>query len=240
MNRKVGAVFALFTAVAAAGCASTPESEANNDPLEPMNRAIFNANDKLDEAVALPVAKAYVKVVPEPVRTGVHNVIANLDTPVTFANDVLQGDFSRAAESLFRFSINSTFGLAGLIDVGAKADVPAHTEDFGQTLGVYGVHEGPYLVLPLLGPSNPRDAIGEVADIFMDPLTYMRFHGRNAILISKEVLTVVDERADNIDNIQQIKDSSVDYYATTRSLYRQHRNSEISNGKAPTNDLPDL
>jgi phospholipid-binding lipoprotein MlaA len=236
----VGAVFALFTAVAAAGCASTPESEANNDPLEPMNRAIFNANDKLDEAVALPVAKAYVKVVPEPVRTGVHNVIANLDTPVTFANDVLQGDFSRAAESLFRFSINSTFGLAGLIDVGAKADVPAHTEDFGQTLGVYGVHEGPYLVLPLLGPSNPRDAIGEVADIFMDPLTYMRFHGRNAILISKEVLTVVDERADNIDNIQQIKDSSVDYYATTRSLYRQHRNSEISNGKAPTNDLPDL
>jgi phospholipid-binding lipoprotein MlaA len=240
MNRKVGVVFVLLTAIATAGCASTPESQANNDPLEPMNRAFFNANDKLDDAIALPVAKAYVKVVPQPVRTGVHNVIANLDAPVTLANDVLQGDFDRAAQSLFRFGINSTFGIGGLIDVGAVADVPAHTEDFGQTLGVYGVHEGPYLVLPLLGPSNPRDVIGEVADIFMDPLTYMRFHGRNALLISKEVLTVVDERAENIDNVKQIKDSAVDYYATTRSLYRQHRNSEISNGAAPTNDLPDL
>ncbi len=239
MNVAFSRIAVVILAAGLSACASAPSDPT--DPYEPINRAVFDANNKIDEAVALPVAKAYVKVVPEKARTGIHNVIANLDAPVTFGNDLLQGNIKRAAQTLFRFGVNSTLGLGGLIDVAAEAgQVPAHEEDFGQTLGVYGVPEGPYLVLPFLGPSNPRDLTGNIADFFMDPVYYMRFDGRATGEIVKQAVGVVDLRSRNIDTLDQIRNTAVDYYATTRSLYRQNRNSEIHNGSPPPEDLPDL
>src|SRR5579871_5011222 len=151
---------AVFIALSAAGCASAPDPTGQNDPYEAQNRKIFELNEKLDRNIALPVATFYVHAVPSPVRDGIHNFLTNLDVPVTFANDVLQGDADRAADSLGRFVINSSVGVGGLIDVAAKVGVREHDSDFGETLAVYGMPEGPYLVLPFFGPSNPRDAFG--------------------------------------------------------------------------------
>ena len=221
------------------GCATNPNPEAN-DPFEPTNRAIFDANDALDKAIALPIAKAYVDVVPEFARTGVHNFLSNLNLPVTFANDVLQGEVDRAGQPLARLAINSTFGIGGLIDVGTDLDIPAHTEDFGQTLAVWGVEEGPYLMLPFFGPSNPRDGIGMGVDIFLDPLTYAKYNDKafwSALRFGGEVL---DTRSRNIDTLDAVERSAVDYYAALRSLYRQQRENEIRNGKPNPQALPDF
>jgi phospholipid-binding lipoprotein MlaA len=239
----------LFLAVAlvsvlTAGCStSNPESLAQNDPYEHTNREVFKVNKALDNAVAKPVAKFYNHAVPVPVRDSIHNVLTNLDKPVTFGNDVLQGQAVRASETLERFTLNSTFGVAGIFDVATIMGVPDHSEDFGQTLGVWGVGEGPYLVIPLMGPSSPRDLTGDVADIFLDPLTYIKFHGSDTWYAVRSGVGVLDLRARNVDTLQQIERTSIDYYATTRSLYRQYRNAEIRNG-APepqdTSETPDL
>jgi phospholipid-binding lipoprotein MlaA len=228
----------------AAGCATSndPESIAQNDPYEPTNRVITDLNSKVDNAVAKPVAKFYNHAVPQFARTGVHNFLENLDKPITFGNDVLQGEIHRASETLVRFTVNSTLGVAGLIDVASMTDIPDHSEDFGQTLGVYGVGEGPYLVLPFMGPNSPRDLTGDVVDIFIDPTTYIRFHGSEVWYAARSGFSVLDLRARNIDTLEQIERSSIDIYASTRSLYRQYRNSEIRNGKPDTSetDTPDF
>lgn len=235
-------VLCLLIAIATTACATTQEARANRDPLEPVNRVVFSFNNLLDTYIALPLAKVYVHVVPGFVRKGVHNVIANLDTPVTFANDVLQGSFSHAGRSLYRFGINSTLGLAGLMDVATRfGHPPLPPEDFGQTLAVHGVRGGPYLVLPLLGPSNPRDLAGSLVDVLFDPVAYYsRSHDDKDILVTKEAVSLLDERAQNISNLEQIKSTAVDYYATMRSLYRQHRQSEIHNGAVDLNALPEM
>lgn len=231
-------VIAFFTT----SCATTKEERVNKDPLEPVNRVVFSFNNVLDTYIALPVAKAYVHVVPSPIRTGVHNVIANLATPVTFANDVLQGSFSRAGQSLYRFGINTTLGLGGLFDVASKlGHVPPHTEDFGETLAVHGVPGGPYLVLPVLGPSDPRDLIGTIVDMFFDPVYYYtRSRNDRDLLVTRQVLSLLDQRSRNIGRLKQIKSTSVDYYATMRSLFRQHRESEIHNGAINLNKMPKM
>ncbi len=221
------------------GCAQNPPTQ-ENDPFEPTNRTVFDANDALDKAVALPIAQAYVEVVPEFARNGVHNFLANLDSPVTFANDVLQGEIDRAGQTLARLALNTTAGIGGLIDVGAELDIPAHTEDFGQTLAVYGVDEGPYLVLPLLGPSNPRDAVGTGVDLFFDPLTYARYDGQTFWSVMRFVGKIVDARSRNIESLDAVERSSIDYYAALRSLYRQQRNNEIRNSKPNTQSLPEF
>jgi phospholipid-binding lipoprotein MlaA len=234
-------IFALLLSACAAGCTtSDPAALAQNDPFEPTNRAVFNLDVKLDDAVAKPVAKFYKSAVPEPAREGVHNVLTNLNAPVVLANDVLQGEGTRAGQTAGRFVINSTIGLAGLIDVAGKMGIPGHDEDFGQTLAVWGSNEGSYLVLPLIGPKPPRDLVGMVVDIGFDPLTYIRFHDDTTFMIVRGGLGVLDDRAANIDNIEQIERSSIDFYATTRSLYRQHRNAEIRNGAPDMSAVPDL
>lgn len=222
--------------LAAAGCTTShdPEAVAQNDPYESTNRAIFDFNMKLDNYFAKPVAKTYNRVVPEKARTGVHNFLTNLNKPVTFGNDVLQGSPDRAAETLGRFTVNTTVGLGGLIDVATMVGIPDHSEDFGQTLGVWGAGEGPYLVLPFLGPDPPRDLAGNVVDIFLDPLTYIRYHGADTWSAVRGGVSVLDLRARNVDNLETIERSSIDFYATTRSLYRQYRNAEIRNGKPDT------
>ncbi|GAA0554937.1 phospholipid-binding lipoprotein MlaA [Rhizomicrobium palustre] len=225
-------------AVLVAGCAQTsdPASLAQNDPYEPTNRAITRLNTKIDNNFAKPVAKAYNYVVPQPARTGVHNFLTNLDKPVVFANDVLQGEGSRAGQTMFRFVVNTTLGIGGLVDAASMIGIPDHDEDFGQTLGVYGVGEGPYLVLPFMGPNPPRDLAGRVADTFMDPTTYIRFHGSDTWYAVRSGVSILDFRARNIDTLDQIERTSIDVYATTRSLYRQYRNSEIRNGMPDTSD----
>lgn len=227
---------------ALAGCASTtnPDSIAQNDPYEPTNRKIFELNQSLDKHVARPVAVFYNHAVPEPFRLGVRNVLENMDKPVVFANDVLQGEASRASQTFARMFINTTIGLGGVIDVASKMGVPDHDEDFGQTLGTWGVGEGPYFVAPFLGPSPPRDLGGRVVDYGLDPFTYIRFDGYKTLGYARAGLGVLDLRARNVETLDQIERDSVDYYATQRSLYRQYRNSEIRNGAPDTSDLPNL
>jgi phospholipid-binding lipoprotein MlaA len=233
---------ALMIALAATGCASTPtpDSVDQNDPYESFNRQVFSMNLTLDNHVALPVAKFYVHAVPAPAREGVHNFLANLDEPETFANDVLQGEVTRAWTTLGRFTINTTVGVGGLVDAATKFGIEGHTTDFGETLAIYGADEGPYLVLPVLGPSNPRDAAGDLVDIGLDPTTYVTFRSSIYWMLGRATLAVVDIRARNIGTIEEIERSSVDLYATERSLYRQHRNAEIHGGKPDLQNLPNM
>ncbi|HTP76202.1 MAG TPA: VacJ family lipoprotein [Rhizomicrobium sp.] len=238
MNRYSLLVAAVLATASLAGCATDPSGQ--NDPYEKTNRSIFSFDQALDHAVARPVAVFYNHAVPEFARDGVHNFLSNLDAPVTFGNDVLQGSPDRAGQTLGRMVINSTIGLGGLVDVAAKMGIAPHEEDFGQTLGVWGVGEGPYLVVPLTGPSNPRDSVGTVVDYFMDPLTYMKWNNSTLYMGIRTGMGFVDLRARNVDNLDQIERTSVDLYATTRSLYRQHRNAEIRNGAPDTENLPNL
>ncbi len=213
---------------------------AQNDPWEPTNRAIFNFNVKLDHFVAAPVAKFYNATVPQPARESVHNALDNLHAPVVLVNDVLQGDGNKAVDTFGRFIVNSTAGLAGLIDVAAKVGIPGHENDFGITLGMAGAQEGSYLVLPLMGPKPPRDLVGTGVDIAFDPLTYITWNNSTLYMIVRAGLTVLDERAANIDSVESIERSSIDFYASTRSLYRQYRNGEIQGGATAGQDLPNF
>jgi len=235
MKRVIGIV---LLAGLVAGCATNkdPEAIAQNDPYESTNRAIFDFNMKVDRNVAKPVAKFYNHAVPTFARDGLHNFLTNLDKPITLGNDMLQADGPRVGETLCRFTVNTTLGVGGLVDVATMIGVPDHTEDFGQTLGTYGVGEGPYIVVPFMGPDPPRDIAGDVVDIFMDPLTYINFHGSDTWYAVRAGTEVLDLRARNVDNLEQIERTSIDFYATTRSLYRQYRNAEIRNGKPDTGD----
>jgi phospholipid-binding lipoprotein MlaA len=235
---------ALSLALLAGGCSTSkdPDALAQNDPYEATNRDVFDFDIKLDKAVLLPAAKFYRSAVPGVARDGIHNAIANLNAPVLFANDVFQLDGDKASNTLGRFMLNSTVGMAGLVDVAAKAGMPAHANDFGITLGKAGASEGSYLVLPFLGPKPPRDLAGTAVDAVMDPLNYIGPGGFiNGYQIAKGGLDVLDTRAANIERLDSIERSSIDFYATTRSLYRQYRNAQINEGKADEfGDLPNF
>jgi phospholipid-binding lipoprotein MlaA len=242
MVRPISLIAILFAGAALAGCSTTtnPDSLAQNDPYEPTNRQMFAFNQALDEHVARPVAVFYNHAVPGQIRDRFHYMIENLSLPTTFANDVLQGETTRAVQTFGRVTINTTLGIGGMFDLASKMGIPDHSEDFGQTLAVWGSPEGHYLVVPGLGPSNPRDISGDVVDIFLDPLTYARFGGFHTLAYARAGVGVLDKRAENVDNLDQIERTSVDYYATQRSLYRQYRNSEIHNGQVDQGDLPNL
>ncbi|HEY2836055.1 MAG TPA: VacJ family lipoprotein [Rhizomicrobium sp.] len=240
MTLKFSLLAALGASLLLAACATKdPEAIAQNDPWEPTNRAIFDFDIQVDHAVARPVAKFYRSAVPEFARDGVHNALTNLNSPVVFTNDVLQGDGEKATDTFGRFMINSTIGVAGFIDVAAKMGIPRHDNDFGITLGQAGAAEGSYLVLPFAGPKPPRDLVGAGVDIAFDPLTYMSWNNSTLYMIIRGGLTVLDDRAANIDTVEQIERSSIDFYATTRSLYRQNRAAQI-NGGNPPQDLPNF
>jgi len=208
------------------------DDENDNDPLESMNRFFFAFNEVLLEYLFQPVSEVYTAIFPELFRVGVSNVVDNIATPVTVANSLLQGDPDRAMNALGRFMVNTIVGVGGLVDVAADTGVPSVTEDFGQTLAVWGVDEGFYLVLPFFGPSNPRDAVGELlVDGYFDPLGLWldNTDQDNAIWARRGVSGLV-EYTNVRDELQQIKKTSVDYYAAIRSLYRQKRRTEITNG----------
>lgn len=239
--RRISLLVPLCASLALSACATgNPEALAQNDPWEPTNRAVFNFDVKLNHAVAEPVAKFYNHAVPEPAREGIHNALTNLNAPVIFSNDVLQGEPAKAGDTFGRFVINSTLGLAGFIDVAGKLGIPGNTTDFGITLGKAGAAEGSYLVLPFLGPKPPRDLVGMGVDVALDPFTWISFPGSTTWLIVRGGLGVLDERARTVDQVEEIERSSIDFYATTRSLYRQSRAAQINNGKAPERNLPNF
>lgn len=211
---------------------ATVRAQAIYDPLEPVNRAIFTFNQYADEYVLEPVARGYRYITPLQVRRSALNFLYNLRAPVVFANDLLQGEPERAGITLSRFMINSTLGVLGLFDVASTFGYTQHWEDFGQTLAVYGVADGPYLMLPLLGPSNPRDLAGRFGDWFLDPISQCCIDGNERLFALGA--TVVGEREVNIEAADDLRANSIDLYATIRTIYVQKRAADIRNGASPT------
>ena len=240
MKNSIPVLSALALSLMLGACSTpSPDSIAQNDPWEKTNRDVFDFDIKLDHTIARPLAKGYRDAVPEPVRDGIHNAVTNLNSPVVLANDVLQGNSGKAADTFGRILINSTIGLGGLIDVASKVGIPYHDNDFGITLGKGDIAEGSYLVLPFAGPLPPRDLLGTGVDVAFDPLTWTKFHGRDTWTVVRFGIGTLDAEASRIDEVETIERSSIDFYATTRNLYRQSRNAKINDGKAGATGAPD-
>ena len=221
------AVFSLIV-----GCASGPGANPA-DPFEPFNRGVFRFNDGVDEAVLRPVATAYRNTLPLLVRTGVNNFFGNLGDVWNFANSVMQLRLRASAENFMRFNVNTVFGLGGLLDIATEAGIERHNEDFGQTLGRWGVPTGPYLVLPLLGPSTVRDASVLPIDRYGDPL--IRVDGglaRGSLLM----LRVIDTRSNFLRASQLLDDAALDKYSFTRDAHLQRRLNDVYDGNPPGNN----
>ncbi|WP_043284941.1 MlaA family lipoprotein [Paraburkholderia oxyphila] len=213
------------------GCATGPERKPG-DPFEPANRAIFKFNDKLDTYVAQPIAKGYQKVTPQPLRQAITNFFSNLGDVSNFANNLLQLKITDATEDLMRIAMNSTFGLGGLIDFATLAGLPKHHQDFGLTMGHYGVPAGPYLVLPLFGPSDVRDGIGMGVDVKFNVINYIEPAVRNPLYLAQ----FVSARANLLGATDLLKQAALDPYSFVRDAYRQQRESLIrgsQNNNAP-------
>lgn len=235
---RLALVLATLSALVLGGCASVPadpeERKAyyeTNDPIEPVNRAIFSFNKGLDTVILKPVASVYKAVLPQTLQDSIRNFLNNLRTPVILANNLLQGDLDGARDTIARFTVNSVVGFGGFGDPAGDLGVKFRSEDFGQTLGVWGMGEGPYLMLPVFGPSNPRDLIGLIVDSVSDPIDIWADNtDRDAIPISRVLVRGIDRRARNLKTLDELEKSSLDFYATVRSLYRQVRDDEIRNG----------
>ncbi len=232
------AFVAIILAVGLLGCAANPEqdSEETYDPLEPMNRGIYAVNNTLDRFILRPVAKGYDTVMPRWIKFAVTNFFYNLEQPIYVANHLLQGKFLGAARQTGRFVINSTLGLAGIIDAAKDANLPREAEDFGQTLAVWGVGGGPFLMLPVLGPSNFRDGVGKLADAQIDPLIqYKERNVRDKLIILK----IIERRAALLPLDKAIKEAA-DPYIFVREAYLQNRRYNIFDGNPPEESLDDF
>ncbi|MGC6511732.1 MAG: VacJ family lipoprotein [Parvibaculales bacterium] len=226
-----------FMAFGLGACASP--GAGTFDPLEPVNRVMFDVHNSIDRAVLKPAAKVY-GVLPEPARQGVGNFFSNLGEPFSMVNNLLQGKITRAGSSLARFGINSTIGLAGLIDVASAMGIEQHKEDFGQTLGHYGVAPGPYIFIPVLGPTTLRDGAGQIGTTTLDSNAWDEAGVTDAEYAGATVLNGLHFRHEGLELLDEIEKSSIDYYASVRSLYLQNRASEIKDGKTDIDDLPDI
>lgn len=216
------------------GCATPPPAsdpdavadfQQTNDPLEPTNRVFYKIDDGLDTMIMKPAAIVYHNVLPDLVQTGIHNLLNNMGGPVRLTNDVLEGKPRRAGDTAARFLINTTIGIGGIFDVAKQFGIPNHDSDFGLTLANWGVPEGPFLYLPVLGPSSPRDATGFAVDIAIDPFTWIGRPSQSFTYesYSKTVANALDERSRLLGTIDSVKKTALDPYATFRSLYRQNR-----------------
>lgn len=226
---SVGIVIVMLLLTSA--CAAVPGTRETWDPWEGFNRGVFGFNDAVDKAVLKPVSEGYLKVVPAPVRTTVSNFFDNLSYVNVILNGFLQGKGAQGVSDTGRFLINSTLGLVGLIDIATSAGIPRHEEDFGQTLAVWGVAEGAYLVLPLLGPSTFRDAPGLAFAAASNPLAYVS--ADTAVIASISALGAVDLRARAKGVFELIEVAAVDRYIFVREAYRQRRLSLIYDGNPP-------
>ena len=243
MKRSLQAA-TLAALVVTAGCATPPTDpdaraayDEANDPLEPFNRYIFEVNYAMDQLFFRPIAGMYRTGVPEPVRDAIRNFLRNLRAPLIFIHDLAQGEPHRAGVTLQRFALNSTVGLAGFIDFADDVlGLEFHDEDAGQTLAVWGAGESFYLMLPFYGPSNPRDTGGIIIDSFIDPVSILfRIYGPTYGPQARSVLTALDARSRAIDALDEVERTSIDFYATLRSLFRQRRIDEINNGQPSGN-----
>ena len=227
---RIVTVLVLVCVLNAPALADNDENDPSSpyyDPLEPVNRGIFVFNQALDEMFLKPAARLYITIVPEGGRVAVSNVINNLKAPVTLANDLLQGEPDRAQTTIARFMVNTILGFGGVADVATDLGAPGHSEDFGQTAATYGVGGGPYLMLPFFGPSNVRDALGKVVDRFLDPLGYVLV---DEVAFARTGVEGLDQRARFLDVSEAMEKTSIDYYASIRSVFSQNRQFEIRNG----------
>jgi len=223
---------ALAGLAALGGCATGPGSNPA-DPLEPLNRVTWRVNDAVDRTVAQPVARGYNRVVPRPIRTGIANFFANLgDVPVMF-NNFAQLRIMDGMSDLMRVAVNSTFGLLGFLDIATPAGIPRHDQDFGLTLAHYGMPSGPYLVLPLFGPSTFRDAAGFGADQYVTPVNYARPAVRNTLW----GVNFVSQRARYLDATNLLEQAALDKYLFVRDAWLAQRHSKVEEGQPQA--LPD-
>jgi phospholipid-binding lipoprotein MlaA len=238
-NRRLLVLLALLSLPSLlSACADVPkspeaqaEAAATNDPLEPMNRTIFDVNDFLDRLLIKPLAELYRFAVPDYMRDRVANVLSNMGEPVIFANNMMQGETSHAGVTAQRFLINTTVGVGGIWEVAGDWDLPKQNGDFGQTLSVWGINGGPYLVLPLFGPSNFRDAIGLGVDMVTSPWQYLAAWGGqgdvNRVTYSQFAADGLTRRSQSIDQLDALRAGSLDFYAEMRSVYSQYRNKQL-------------
>lgn len=239
MKPLLASAIAAFVLMLLQGCATGPNASSGNpaDPLEPFNRSVFKFNDELDRAIIKPVAVVYRDVTPSLVRRGVTNFFANISDIWSLANNVLQLHGTDATDSLFRVTVNTFWGLGGVFDVASEMKIPRHSEDFGQTLGVWGAPPGPYLVLPVFGPSTVRDSVGTLVDV-------------NGNLVSRSndvslrnslgVLGVVNLRANFLEAGNVLDEAALDKYSFAREIYLQRRRSLIDRGPAEKEERFDL
>ena len=224
------AFVSLLILTALLGVATPSWAQTAADPFQSFNRAMFTFNDAVDRAVIRPLAVGYTKILPQRMRDGVNNFFNNLRAPTTFINDVLQGKPGRAKETLDRFLINSTVGLLGFVDIATKLGFPDHEEDYGQTLAVWGVPSGPYLVLPLLGPSTIRDTVGKVPEfVIADPLWDPN---DTRVTITRFGIRAIDIRSRLLE-VDRILEMQIDPYLFMRELYLQNRQAQILDGAIP-------
>ncbi len=239
-SKAIKMLASLALVLVVTGCAT----QANKDPLEGLNRGVYKFNDVTDKVILKPIATGYKAITPSPIRKGVNNFFNNLGSVTTVINDLLQFKFAHAFTDAGRFVINSTFGIAGLIDVASMDKIQQHKEDFGQTLGYWGAGDGAYLVLPILGPSSLRDTTGLVFDTLVtDPITYVRNNDNNGSRIATSnwlrAAQVLDKRTELLEGKDLVDEASLDSYAFTRDAYLQRRANLVSDGAVsdkPTND----
>jgi phospholipid-binding lipoprotein MlaA len=226
----------IILAAFAWSSAASAEIEEPYDPIEPVNRAIFDFNDTVDVYVLEPVAKAYRNNLPDFMQTGIGNFFSNLRYPSYLVSDIIQGKFDQVLDHTGRFLINSTIGVLGFIDVAEDWGLPDHREDFGIGLAYHGVPHGPYLVVPFIGPSSVRDGFGLIVDGFLDPIGWVGYSSLSAgtkVAIAATTLgvKVVHTRAGLLQAIEAAKESSVDYYLFAQGAYYQYRHGLVTDGK---------
>lgn len=236
---------AAFATLFLTSCASSQQdpmivgNTVVEDPFEGTNRSIFAFNAAVDDAVIHPIVKGYRAVVPKPARNGLRNFLRNLKSPVTMANQLLQGDLDGAGTVLVRASVNTLIGVGGLFDVAGAEGIEYESEDFGQTLAVWGVGHGPYLVVPFIGPSSLRDYTGYAVDSFADPLRfYLHNTDQDGLYYTKIALDYLDLRDSFMDVLEDLEASSIDYYAAVRSTYYQRREALVNDENPEQSSIP--
>jgi phospholipid-binding lipoprotein MlaA len=244
LTAAAGAADAQATAsqapAADAGGSGYAYDPARVDPYEGLNRKLFLVGGAIDIVVIRPVAIFYKRITPRPAREGLHNVLENISEPGNFVNHMLQLRPKPAAITFGRFAMNTTLGIGGLFDVASRAGLPEKDTDFGLTLSRYGVRQGPYIYLPVLGPSTVRDSTGRIADIFLDPINYLRFGGDGYFFGSRTVAEGLDQRVRADPALLYIQKTSTDPYAALRSAYLQNARSLARGGKLDVKDLPNF
>ena len=245
-------IFAIITVLAIAFIknANADEKYTVNECFEKFSRGTLKFNQALDKAIFKPIAKGY-RVLPQPIRTGTNNFVSNLRSLLSFSNNVLQGDFKSAGNTAGRFAINTTVGILGVFDPASKMGFEKKSrEDFGQTLGVWGAGPGCYFVLPVLGPTTTRDAVGLIGNVFVDPVYHLTHNSETDIVVGNENLSehnyyyyrgtdAVDFRSKNIESFESLEENSIDFYASLKSLYLQNRQQRILNSPISNRDSND-